>query len=512
MFDATPLLRLYAGRRSRRLAALEPAAAQGAQLMALLRRAAGTRFGRDHGFSAIHSVEDFQRAVPLRDYDAFWRDYWRRPFPRLDNVSWPGTIPFFALTSGTTSDRTKYIPVTQSMNLANRKAMLDLLVHHVANRPRTRLMGGRNFMLGGTTDLTVLGPGVEAGDLSGIAARTIPWWARRRAFPPLDVALITDWERKVEALIDGAIDADIRSIGGTPAWLLILFDRMAARRGAARLPLADFWPNLELLIHGGVHFGPYRAQFEELLAASRAEMREAYAASEGFIASADRGSGEGMRLNLDIGLFFEFVPVEELSRATPMRHWIGTAEPGVNYALALSTCAGAWSYLLGDTVRLVTREPPRVLVTGRTSYMLSAFGEHLIGEEIEEAASGAAAAINAKIADYSVGAVFPAGPGELGGHLFIVEFVGEMPAAAAIDTFATALDRTLSAKNNDYAWHRAGGFGMNAPLVLPMRAGGFAAWMKRRGRLGGQNKVPRIINDQALFEDLTKFARVFTAG
>jgi hypothetical protein len=508
MLDATFLLRAFARRRLARLAALDPAATQEAQLLALVRKAAGTRFGRDHGFDRIRSVADFQRAVPLRKYDSFWRDYWQGAFPRLDGVSWPGPTPYFAVTSGTTGDVTKYIPVTREMCRSNRDCALDLMVHHVANRPRTRLMGGPNFMLGGSTDLVARAPGVASGDLSGIAAREIPWWARPRAFPPLDLALIADWEKKVAALAAASARLDIRSIGGTPSWLLILFDRLAAEKAGARR-LADIWPNLELVIHGGVHFGPYRPQFDRWLEGGRAETREAYAASEGFIAAADRGPGEGMRLNLDRGLFFEFVPLEELASANPTRHWVGNAEPGVNYAIVLSTCAGAWGYVIGDTVKLVERHPPRVLVTGRTSYTLSAFGEHLIGEEIEDAVAEAAAAIGAMVTDYSVGAVFPAEPGALGYHLYVVEFAAEAPEAGRIAAFAEAIDRVLARRNEDYAAHRSGGFGMKPPAVAVMAPGGFAAWMKKRGKLGGQNKVPRIVNDQALFGDLVEFAAAF---
>ena len=509
MLDFTPFLKLYARRRAKRLARLDPVAAQRAQLAAQLSEAGATRFGRDHDFHAIRAAEDFRRAVPLRKYDDMWRDYWRAGFPVLEHVSWPGRVPYFAVTSGTTGDATKYIPVTRAMVRSNKKAALDLLVHHVVNRPNTRIFGGPNFILGGSTDLTVRAPGVRSGDLSGIAIKTVPWWIKSRSFPPLDLALIADWEKKVDLLAKAAIDLDIRSIGGTPSWLLILFDRMAALRAAQRLPLTRFWPNLELVVHGGVHFGPYKSQFEALLQGSHAETRESYAASEGFIAAQDRGPGEGMRLHLDTGLFYEFIPAEELGAANPARHWIGDAEPGVNYAIAVSSCAGAWSYLIGDTVRLVSRDPPRLLVTGRTAYSLSAFGEHLIGEEIEEAVSRAAAAIGAAVADYSVGAVFPASAGELGGHLYVVEFAGSAPSETARAAFLDSIDAYLLAKNDDYAGHRSGGFGMKPPAILVMPPGGFAAWMKSRGRYGGQNKVPRIINDAELFAGLRKFAMDF---
>src|SRR5688572_11292589 len=221
MLDLTPFLKLYARWRGKRLARLDAVAAQEAQLRHLLAEAGATRFGRDHDFAAVRSPADFQAAVPLRKYDDMWRDYWQRDFPVLDDVSWPGRIPYFAVTSGTTGDVTKYIPVSQAMVRSNKKAALDLLAHHIANRPDTRLFGGPNFILGGSTDLVAKAPGVLAGDLSGIAIKTVPWWARARSFPPLDLALIADWEKKVDLLARAAVDLDIRSIGGTPSWLLI---------------------------------------------------------------------------------------------------------------------------------------------------------------------------------------------------------------------------------------------------------------------------------------------------
>jgi hypothetical protein len=266
----------------------------------------------------------------------------------------------------------------------------------------------------------------------------------------------------------------------------------------------ELYPHLEMLVHGGVNFKPYRARFEHFLAGG-AELREVYPASEGFIALQDERPEDGLRLLTDIGLFFEFVPLDELDSPNPTRHWLGNAETGVNYAVVLSTCSGCWAYIIGDTVRFASLDPPRVFITGRTSYSLSAFGEHLIGEEVEEAVAAAAAMHGLTITDFSVGAVYPKGAGDLGGHLYIVEF--DKAPASALDGFATAIDTDLKKRNDDYRAHRAEGFGMHAPKVHVVAPGTFAQWMKSRGRLGGQNKVPRIINDQQLFADLAKFTQ-----
>jgi hypothetical protein len=500
VIDATPLLRLYAHRRGHRLAALDPAAAQQQQLLGLVRAARGTRFGRDHGFARIAGVADFQRRVPLRRYEDFWRDYWQPAFPRLRDISWPGPIRYFAVTSGTTTGNNKYIPVSHAMVAANRRAVLDMFSFHLAARPHSRVLGGRNFMLGGSTDLVRQAPGISSGDLSGIAANEVPWWARRRYFPPRGLALIPDWDRKIDALAYASLQADIRTISGTPSWVLPFFARLAELRPDRPRGTESWYPNLDLFIHGGVNYAPYRAQFDALLP-PRVDQREVYPASEGFIAVADRGYGEGLRLITDNGLFFEFVPVDEIDAPQPTRHWLGTVETGVNYAVVLSSNAGLFGYVLGDTVRFVERRPPRLLITGRLSYMLSAFGEHLIGEEIDQAILQAAASIGATVPEYAVAPVFPAGPQERGGHRFLVEFAAPMPEAA-LAAFAGALDAALAAENADYAAHRQL---MRPPDVVAVPPGGFAHWMRHRGRLGGQNKVPRVIADAALFQDLERF-------
>jgi hypothetical protein len=505
MLDATPLLRLYAFRRQRQLAALAPAAAQIIELLTLVSRARDTRFGQDQNFAGIRTVADFQRNVPLRRYDAFWDQYWQPDFPRLTDCTWPGTVPFFAVSSGTTRGVTKFLPLTHEMNRSNVRAATDLLVHHLANRPTTRILAGRSFMLGGSTKLVERAPGIFSGDLSGIAAKVMPWWARLRYFPPRALEAIEDWDVKIDRFARASLDQDIRSISGTPSWLLLYLEKLFEVTNTKSNKINDIYPNLEMLVHGGVNFEPYRGRFDDLLAGSHAETREVYPASEGFFAIADRGPGDGLRLILDNGLFYEFVPVEEIEAERPTRHWIADAEMGVNYALVVSTIAGLWSYVVGDTVRFVSLDPPRVLVTGRISYMLSAFGEHLIGEEIEAAVADAARQIDAQVTDYAVGSRFPDAGRARGGHLYVVEFAAPVEDPARLDRFAAALDAHLSETNDDYAAHRAAGFGLDPPRIHPVPHGTFAAWMKTRGQLGGQHKVPRVINDQTLFADLKTF-------
>lgn len=511
-FDATGLLRRYARHRLARLVAEDAVAEQQRQLLRLVHRATDTRFGRDHGFNQIRSVGDFQDRVKLHTYEDMWESYWQEEFPRLIDCSWPGTIPFFALSSGTTSGTTKYIPCSAAMNRANVWAATDILVHHVANRPASRVLGGKSFMLGGSTDLIEQAPGIRSGDLSGIATSQIPWWARRYSFPPPDLALLSDWEVKVEKLAVACQNEDIRVISGTPSWLLIFFERLFAMRAASSQRLHEVFPNLELLVHGGVNFAPYQHQFEELLHGGHAELREVYPASEGFFALADRNSGEGMRLIVDNGLFYEFVAPDELLSNAPTRHWLADVRTGVDYALVISSRSGLWAYVVGDTIRFVDLHPPRLLVTGRLSWFLSAFGEHLTGEEIEAAVSQAADAVHARIADFTVGAVFPDASDSRGGHTYIVEFTDPGPKPACITAFTQALDEMLCRRNDDYRAHRSGGFGLRPPEVIAAQHGTFATWMKQRGQLGGQHKVPRVINDQHVFRELRRFVLNRSSG
>jgi hypothetical protein len=504
--DFTPLLRLYARYRLWRLARLDPAGTQEDQLLGLLRQAEATRFGRDHAFARITSVSQFQKQVPLRRYEAFWEEYWRRDFPRLRDCAWPGEIPYFALTSGTTTGVTKYIPLSREMIRSNVRAAGDVLVHHVANRPQSRVLGGLSFLLGGSTSLKEEAPGIRSGDLSGIAAFEAPRWTRSRIFPPTEVSLIPDWEEKIARLAPLSLGKDIRLLSGVPSWLLAFFDRLDAiapcadDRAAGRL--RAHYPNLELLVHGGVNFAPYRARFKALLKGGHAELREVYPASEGFIAVADRGDGEGLRLLIDNGLFFEFVPAAELGDANPRRHWVGNAEINIDYAVVVSTCAGAWAYVLGDTVRFIDLNPPRILVTGRTSYALSGFGEHLIEEEIETAVAAAAEAIGASVSDFTVGPEYPSKPGQAGRHCYFVEFVGETPEERRLAAFARTLDHRLCSLNSDYKDHRTHDLALKAPKVMAAKPGAFARWMKERGQLGGQHKAPRVVTDPDLLKRL----------
>jgi hypothetical protein len=501
MLDATPLARILARFRNARLDRLDPVRTQRAQLLSLVHKAASTRFAKDHDFAGIDSVAHYQERVPIRTYEQFWQQYWQQAFPTIGSVTWPDDPPYFAESSGTSSGKTKYIPVSHEMLRANRRAALDVLAYHLKSRPHSHALGGKSFVLGGSTALTPQGDRSLSGDLSGIAAREVPRWARHFYYPPPELALLADWEQKMERLGRESVHEDIRTIGGTTSWLLLFFEGLRRLHDKPDGRLVDFYPNLELVVYGGVSFAPYRERFEDWLAGSRAELREVYPASEGFLGIADRGPDEGLRLILDNGLFYEFVPVDELEAERPRRCWIGDAACDVNYAVLVTSCAGLWSYVLGDTVRFVDLNPPRLLITGRTSYYLSAFGEHLIGEEIEKAVAAAATAVGVTLQEFSVAPVFADEGSARGGHLFVVEPDHPLERQG-VGIFAAKVDQVLSDLNADYRAHRAGDVGMNPPLVEQVPRGTFGRWMKARGKLGGQNKVPRVITDQELFASL----------
>jgi hypothetical protein len=313
---------------------------------------------------------------------------------------------------------------------------------------------------------------------------------------------MTDWDRKTDVMARTSLTQDIRAISGSANWLRLFIDKLMGLDTTRDRRLSAFYPKLELVVHGGMDFRPYRSYFEQVLAGSGVDLREVYPASEGFIAIADRGFGEGLRLILDNGLFFEFVPVAELDAGRPTRHWIGTIEAGIDYIVVVSTCAGLWCYVMGDIVRFVDTACPRLLITGRTSYLLSAFGEHVSGEQIDDAIVGEAHAWGLEFIDYAVGPLYAGATQRAGRHLMIVEFCRK-PADPG--RFAAGVDKRLQEANLDYASLRAGDTGLLGPIVQSVPPGTFADWMRARGRLGGQNKVPRVITDTDLFADLRRF-------
>ena len=489
------VLKTYARRRK---LISDPAAAQERQLLQLVDAAKGTTFGHDHHFAEISSVADYQRRVPIRTFEDFWADYWSEPFPKLDNVTWPGTIRYFARSSGTTTGESKHIPCSDEMVKANNRGGLEVVLAHLQNNPNSRVSAGRTFLFGGSPALDELAPGVFAGELSGIAAReTPPWAGKGRYYPPPELAAITDWGEKVERFATDCVGKNIRAISGVPTWLLVLFDRAFEIAESENRRLVSLFPDLELITHGGINFAPYAETFNDLLAGSHAELREVYAASEGFIAVADRDPGQGMKLVLDNGLFYEFIEADQLRHQNPTRYWIDDVQLDTDYALIVTSCAGLWSYALGDLVRFVDLDSPRILFAGRVSQTLSTFGEHITGEQLDIAVATAARHLGLRVNDFAVAPIF-GDQRSVGHHRFVIETTAEPKG-----DFAGAIDRSLAEQNADYRTKRINDITISTPKVSYVPDGTFAAWMTANGKAGGQHKVPRVTTPEQL-EDITR--------
>ncbi len=494
---ADAVLVRYAHHRTRALDYMDAGAVQHATLMKLVRTARNTRFGRDHDFSRLSSVADYQARVPVRYYEYFWDTYWKDAYPRLDDITWPGKVPYYALSSGTTSGATKYIPVTWDMVRSNKKAGFTTTALFRHANPAAKLFTGKFFFLGGSTDLRKQPDGSLAGDLSGIAAKELLAFLRPYTFPPFDLTLMTDWDAKVRRFAELSAREPITALSGIPAWMYVLFGKLKEVTG--KKTVAEVWPDLRLIIHGGTKFDPYRDLFKQEIGSDLVKFCEVYPCSEGFIATEDPRY-KLLRIVPDHDIFFEFVPVDELGKNEfPTRHTLANVEVGQQYAVVLTSCAGVWSYVVGDTVAFEKRNPPLIRFTGRTKYFLSAFGEHLISEEVEKAVAHAAHECGVVALDFHVGPVFPSQPGKPGHHLYLIEFAASTPD---VSRFAKLIDEELTRINEDYGPHRVGDLAMLMPEVRVVKHGGFREWMKARGKDGGQNKVPRMDNSGAMTKDM----------
>ena len=410
-------------------------------------------------------------------------------------VSWPGHCRDWVKTSGTTSGD-KLIPVTPEALAAHRKGGWDALLAAARLVGGRSLMGGPMLFLGGCTAQHPLGPVSRVGDLSGLVASRLPLGFRGRYSPGPDCASIADWEARLDAVAALVAAQDIRLLSGMPSWLVILFERIArhCEAGGRRLrDLGQLWPGLRALIHGGVAFPPYASVFDEWLG-RRLQRVEVYPSSEGFVAVQTEATG-GLTLMLDYGIFYEFVPVEDLGSAAPRRHTVADVELGRHYAIVLSSPAGLWSYALGDTVRFTARDPLRLQITGRTRHYVNAFGENVIVEEVERAVVRACRRTEAEVVEFTVAPRLPTAGEPRGGHEWLVEF--RVPPTEPED-FVRILDEALAALNTDYRTKRAGSVGMVAPRMTVLPAGTFYRWMRRSGRLGDQHKVPRVTNDRVV--------------
>jgi hypothetical protein len=487
----------YASRRRRRLDAVwrDPAGVQERALRRLTAAARDTEFGLAHGFGGIRSVAEYQARVPVRGYGEF-QPWLERAAAGEESVAWPGRCRDWVKTSGTTAGD-KVIPVTPEAFAAHKKGGWDALLRAASLAGGgPALMGGPMLFLGGSTRRSPLGEGTQVGDLSGLVASRLPWGIRSRYSPGPGCAAIPDWEERLDAIAALASTQDIRLFSGMASWLVILFERIArhAEAGGRRAcSLGQLWPHLRVLIHGGVAFAPYADVFEEWLGRRLARV-EVYPASEGFVGVQTESEG-GLTLMLDYGIFYEFVPVEDLGTGAPRRHTVAEVELGRPYAVVMTTPAGLWSYALGDTVRFTARDPLRLVITGRTRHYVNAFGENVIVEEVERALVRACRRTEAEVVEFTVAPRWPSAAEPRGGHEWLVEF--RVPPTEP-DDFARILDEALATLNTDYRTKRSGSVGMIAPTVTALPAGTFHRWMRTAGRLGDQHKVARVTNDRTI--------------
>ncbi len=470
----------------------DPAGFQSGTLMSLVRHAENTKWGQRFGFKSIRSINDFQRMVPLGCYEDFL-PYWTQSLKGVSDVTWPGKINYFALTSGTTSGN-KTIPVSQETWKSNRKVGFDVILFYLLNTLDTKLFCGKFLFLGGSTSLQQIETGIYMGDISGIQSLNAPWYIKHIYTPGEEVARIENWEEKIVRIAEVTARQDVRAISGIPSWLGILFNHV--RQVSGKRHLREIWPNLRLLIHGGVDFSPYRQKFREALG-DDCHFLEVYPASEGFLAIQDNLRQADLLLMLNNSIFYEFVPVNELDSEMPIRLTISDVDMNTNYAIVLTTDSGLWSYVLGDTIRFTSLSPHKIRVTGRVKHFLNAFGEHLIVEEADAAMAHACQYFNCEMVDYTVAPLYPGNKQLLPAHQWLVEFKQPPPDLTG---FAKMVDEKLQSKNDDYSDHRSDGAGMLLPEIIALPQGAFYETMKRKGKLGGQNKIPRLQNNRKLAE------------
>ncbi len=501
------LVRAYAAFREARLARVhrDPMEVQRRTLHRLIRRAADTAFGRQFDFRSIRSVEDYQRRVPIHDYAAM-RPWWQRNFDGETDVTWPGLPPWFAQTSGTTGGE-KYVPVTRALLRSHAKASADILVlyrRRGMDRIR-RVFGGRFLCLGGSTTLDVRGA-VRVGDASGIAAGRIRWPLTRRYSPGRDLASIVDWEERIRRIAERVARQNVTFLAGIPSWIQVLLDHTLRASASAGTPptLARLWPHLTLFVHGGVFFEPYRPIFAECFRGLDVDCLDVYSASEGSIAVQSDPTDASLLLVLDHGIFYEFVPLDAWGSPDPPRLTVADVREGVPYVVLLTTCAGLWSYDLGDVVRFTSRRPLRLRITGRHRLHMNAFGENIIGEFVEAAVVHACERTGARVREYTAAPRFPDAAHPRPAHEYVIEFA--LPPAD-LDGFRRALDEELCRQSNDYAAKRRGDLAMTCVEVTPVPAGTFYTWMKLRGMLGDQHKVPRCANHREIVEALRSLGR-----
>lgn len=471
-------------------------------LLKLLRTAEQTSWGNQYKFSSIRNYNDFKKALPLTDYTTL-KPFIDRMMDGERNVFWPGETKWFAKSSGTTADRSKFIPVTKdSLENCHYKGGKDLLALYYHNHPNRKLYNGKHLIIGGSAQLNPLGADAYLGDLSAIIVRNLPWWAEIRRTPAREIALMSEWESKIERMAETTIHEDVYILAGVPSWTMVLAHKVLELSGKSNLK--EVWPNLELFMHGGVSFEPYRKQFKQLIPDPAMNYVETYNASEGFFGIQDQVNSSELLLMLDYGIYFEFIPMSEFDGIdSKVVLNINEVEVGVNYALVISTNGGLWRYIIGDTIQFTSTHPYRFIISGRTKSFINAFGEEVIVEQAEKAIAVASERTNAQIREFT-GCPIPMSS-TAGAHEWVIEFQ-RLPID--INDFANVLDEELRRLNSDYDAKRYHNMVLKSPVVTIVKEGVFDVWLKKKGKLGGQNKIPRLSNNRQIVEELIKLNKV----
>ena len=468
-----------------------PHQAQKNTLNKLLTRAQNTQFGRDHGFASIKSYKEFQEKVPIRDYEGL-RPYVDKIIAGEEDVLWPGRPLYFSKTSGTTSGA-KYIPITKASMPTHITAARDALLTYIAKTGKADFVSGKQIFLQGSPSLADKN-GIALGRLSGIVAHYVPSYLQQSRMPSWETNCIEDWEEKVEAIVEETLPEKMTLIAGIPSWVQMYFEKIKAQTGKN---VGDVFPDFSLFVYGGVNFEPYRPVFQKLIGRA-VDTVELFPASEGFFAYQDQPKQEGLLLLLNNDIFYEFIPVAKFGTDEEVRYSLEEVQMGENYVLILSTSAGLWGYNIGDTVRFVSLSPYRLVVTGRVKHFISAFGEHVIGKEVETAMKQAIENTDIRIKEFTVAPQISPAEG-LPYHEWLVEFENQ---PENLEAFALALDQVMQ-QQNVYYYDLIQGKVLRPLVVSPVKEKGFQNYMKSIGKLGGQNKVPRLSNDRKIADALS---------
>jgi phenylacetate-coenzyme A ligase PaaK-like adenylate-forming protein len=472
-------------------------------LLKLIYMTRDTEWGKRFGYAKIQNHEQFRQSVPLQNYESL-KPFIERIRRGEQNLLWSEEIKWFAKSSGTTGEKSKFIPVSpHSLDGCHYNGGRDMVAIHCNNTPDTHLFSGKNLALGGSHRTDYYGNHESYnGDVSAIVIQNLPMWAEYFRAPAIDIALISDWEEKLDKMARATMEQNVTSVAGVPSWMLVLFRRIMEYKKVTSIK--EVWPNLEVYFHGGVSFNPYRSQFQHTIGNEEVAYLQLYNASEGFFGiQYDRVSDE-MLLMLDYGIYYEFIPSDEMMKENPSTISLGEVVIGEQYEMVISTSAGLWRYRLGDVIQFTSISPFKFFISGRTKNYINVFGEELMVHNVEEAVRIASEKTNALVEDFTVAPVFMDEKNTSGAHEWAIEFL-RPPTDEKF--FLELLDNALKQLNSDYEAKRFNNYVLKSPLVRIVTQGTFYRWQKSRNRLGGQNKIPRLFNDRKYMDELIRFIR-----